>query len=149
MRSVLQSAQTAALAASHQTLTPEHVLKAMLEDRDQLAVNLIRAAGGRPELVAQGVDAALTKLPRVTGGDGQLRLDPQGAKLFADAETGAKKAGDSFVTVERLLLAMAGLSGATAASILKDAGVTEKALEGPSRSSAGPHRRQRNSRGRL
>ena len=128
-RAVLQSAQTAALAASHQTLTPEHVLKAMLEDRDQLAVNLIRASGGRPELVAQQVDTALNKLPRVSGGDGQLRLDPQGAKLFADAETGAKKAGDTYVTVERLLLAMAGQSGSTAAGLLKDAGVTEKALE--------------------
>ncbi|NBC21172.1 MAG: ATP-dependent chaperone ClpB [Alphaproteobacteria bacterium] len=128
-RAVLQSAQTAALAASHQTLTPEHVLKAMLEDRDQLAVNLIRGSGGRPELVAQQVDTALNKLPRVSGGDGQLRLDSQGAKLFADAETGAKKAGDTYVTVERLLLAMAGLSGSTAAGLLKDAGVTEKALE--------------------
>ncbi len=128
-RTVLQSAQTSALAASHQTLTPEHVLKAMLEDRDQLAVNLIRSAGGRPELVAQGVETALGKLPRVTGGDGQLRLDNQGAKLFADAETGANKAGDSFVTVERLLLAMAGLSDSTAAGLLKDAGVTEKALQ--------------------
>ena len=129
-RAVLQSAQTAALAASHQTLTPEHVLKAMLEDRDQLAVNLIRAAGGRPELVAQGVDTALGRLPQVSGGSGQLHLDQFGARLFAEAESGAKQAGDSFVTVERLLLALAGLSGSQSAAILKDAGVTPGALDG-------------------
>ncbi|MEO0721780.1 MAG: ATP-dependent chaperone ClpB [Pseudomonadota bacterium] len=129
-RAALQSAQTAALAASHQQLTPEHVLKALLDDRDQLAVNLIRAAGGRPELVVQGVDAALAAIPQVTGGDGQLRLDRDGAKLFADAETGAKAAGDQFVTVERLLLALAGLNGTKAQKALSDAGVSEKALEG-------------------
>jgi ATP-dependent Clp protease ATP-binding subunit ClpB len=129
-RAILQGGQTAALAAGHQTFTPEHVLKAMLDDRDQLAANLIRAAGGRPELVAQGLDAALGKIPRVSGGDGQLRLDQKGAQLFASAEEAAKTAGDSFVTVERLLLAIANLSGTPAAAVLKEAGVTPKALEG-------------------
>ncbi|MCI4646160.1 MAG: ATP-dependent chaperone ClpB [Hyphomonadaceae bacterium] len=129
-RAILQSAQTAALAAGHQTLSPEHVLNAMLEDRDQLTTNLIRAAGGRPELVVQGVDTALGKLPRVTGGDGQLRLDQKGAQLFATAESGAKQAGDSYVTVERLLLALAALPGTPSTTALKEAGVTVKALEG-------------------
>ena len=129
-RAILQSAQTAALASGHQAFTPEHVLKAMLEDRDQLTTNLIRAAGGRPELVVQAVDTALGKLPRVTGGDGQLRLDQKGAQLFATAESGAKQAGDSYVTVERLLLALAATPGTPAAAALKDAGVTVKALEG-------------------
>ena len=129
-RAILQSAQTAALAAGHQTFTPEHILKAMLDDRDQLAANLIRAAGGRPELVAQGVDAALSRQPRVSGGDGQLRLDQSGAQLFAQAEQAAKQAGDSFVTVERLLLAIAGLGSGDSARILKEAGVTAKALDG-------------------
>jgi len=129
-KAVLQSAQTDALARGHQILTPEHVLKAMLEDRDQLAVNLIRASGGRPELVAQGVDGALQRLPQVSGGGGQLRLDQPGAKLFAEAEAGAKAAGDSFVTVERMLLALAGLGNTPAATVLKEAGVTVKALEG-------------------
>ncbi|MEL6955148.1 MAG: ATP-dependent chaperone ClpB [Pseudomonadota bacterium] len=128
-RALLQGAQTAALASGHQTFTPEHILKAMLEDRDQLAANLIRAAGGRPELAAQGVDTALNKIPRVSGGDGQLRLDQKGAQLFASAEEAAKKAGDSFVTVERLLLAIATQSGTPASDVLKDAGVTPKALE--------------------
>ncbi|RAN42112.1 ATP-dependent chaperone ClpB [Hyphomonas sp. GM-8P] len=129
-RAIIQGAQTAALAAGHQVLTPAHVLKEMLEDRDQLAVNLIRASGGRPELVVQGVDTALGKIPKVSGSNTGLRLEQAGAKLFQDAEAGAKKAGDSFVTTERLLLAIAGLTGDPAANVLKDAGVTPKGLEG-------------------
>lgn len=130
-RAIVQSAQTAALASGHQVLTPAHVLKTLLEDRDQLAVNLIRASGGRPELTVQGVDGALQKLPKVGGaGAGGLRLEQAGAKLFQDAEAGAKKAGDAFVTTERLLLAIAALSGDPAADVLKQAGVTVKGLEG-------------------
>ncbi len=129
-RAIIQGAQTAALAAGHQVLTPAHVLKEMLEDRDQMAVNLIRASGGRPELVVQGIDTAIGKLPKVSGSNTGLRLEQAGAKLFQDAEAGAKKAGDSFVTTERLLLAIAGLSGDPASDVLKDAGVTPKALEG-------------------
>ncbi|MEO1964534.1 ATP-dependent chaperone ClpB [Hyphomonas sp.] len=129
-RAIIQGAQTAALAAGHQVLTPAHVMKEMLEDRDQMAVNLIRASGGRPELVVQGVDTALGKIPKVSGSNTGLRLEQAGAKLFQDAEAGAKKAGDSFVTTERLLLAIAGLSGDPAADVLKNAGVTPKALEG-------------------
>ena len=129
-RSLIQSAQTQALAGGHQVLTPAHILKALFDDRDQLAVNLIRASGGRPELAIQGVDAALAKQPKVSGDAGGLRLEQSGAKLFQEAETGAKKAGDAFVTVERLLLAIAGLSGDPAAEALKAAGVTPKGLEG-------------------
>ena len=129
-RAIIQGAQTAALAAGHQVLTPAHVLKEMLEDRDQMAVNLIRASGGRPELVVQGVDTALGKIPKVSGSNTGLRLEQAGAKLFQEAEAGAKKAGDSFVTTERLLLAITGLAGDPAADVLKDAGVTPKALEG-------------------
>ncbi|WP_396272887.1 Clp protease N-terminal domain-containing protein, partial [Hyphomonas sp.] len=130
-RSLIQSAQTQALAGGHQVLTPSHILKALLDDRDQLAVNLIRASGGRPELAVQGVDSALAKQPKVSGaGAGGLRLEQSGAKLFQEAEAGAKKAGDAFVTVERLLLAIAGLSGDPAAEALKAAGVTAKGLEG-------------------
>jgi len=128
-RAIIQGAQTAALAAGHQVLTPAHVLKLMLEDRDQMAVNLIRASGGRPELVVQGVETALAKLPKVSGSNTGLRLEQSGAKLFQDAEASAKKAGDSFVTTERLLLAIAGLTGDPAADVLKNAGVTVKALE--------------------
>ena len=129
-RAIIQGAQTAALANGHQVLTPAHVLKTMLEDRDQLAVNLIRASGGRPELVAQGVDTALGKLPKVQGASSGLRLEQAGAQLFQSAEEGAKKAGDSFVTVERLLLALASLKNDPAADVLANAGVTPSGLEG-------------------
>ncbi|RIJ17561.1 ATP-dependent chaperone ClpB [Henriciella mobilis] len=128
-RSVLQSAQTAALAAGHQIFLPEHILKALLEDRDQLAVNLIRAAGGKPELVQQKTEEAIRAQPSVSGGDAGLRLDQKTAKLFADAEAGAKKAGDSFVTVERILVALAALTGSKAADALKTGGVTPQSLE--------------------
>ncbi|MHA7857295.1 MAG: ATP-dependent chaperone ClpB [Henriciella sp.] len=128
-QSVLQAAQTAALANSNQLFLPEHILKAMLEDRDQLAVNLIRAAGGQPERVVQALDEALRAVPKVSGGQGGLRLDQSTAKLFADAEAGAKKAGDSFITVERLLIALAGLKKNKAAEALAQSGVTPSLLE--------------------
>lgn len=129
-RSVIQSAQTQALASGHQILSPLHILKSLLEDKDQLASNLIRASGGRAERVLQQVDSELAKLPQVSGsGAGQLRLDRDGAQLFTNAETGAKKAGDSFVTVERLLLAALENKSDPAAKALLDAGVTRKVLE--------------------
>ena len=128
-RSVIQSAQTAALAAGHQLFQPEHILKTMLEDRDRLAVNLIRAAGGNPEIVQQKTEEALRAQPSVSGGDTGLRLDQKTAKLFADADAGAKKAGDSYVTVERLLIALAGLSGSKAAAAIEAGGVKSGALE--------------------
>ncbi|MBR9834265.1 MAG: ATP-dependent chaperone ClpB, partial [Alphaproteobacteria bacterium] len=74
-QAVLQAAQTAALAAGHQQFLPEHILKSMLEDRDQLAVNLIRASGGQPERVTQLTDEALRAVPKVSGGDSGLRMD--------------------------------------------------------------------------
>ncbi|MEO1305511.1 MAG: ATP-dependent chaperone ClpB [Pseudomonadota bacterium] len=126
---VLQAAQTAALANSNQLFLPEHILKAMLDDRDQLAVNLIRAAGGQAERVVQLLEDALRAVPKVSGGQSGLRLDQSTAKLFADAEAGAKKAGDSFITVERLLIALAGLKNNKAADALSDAGVTPSLLE--------------------
>ena len=128
-RAALQAAQTAAMGAGHQQLTPEHILKSLLDDRDQLAVNLIRASGGRPDLVSQGVEDALGKIPNVSGGDGRLYADQLTGKLFADAEEGATKSGDSYVTVERLLLALVDLKESKSAGILKGAGVTGKALE--------------------
>jgi ATP-dependent Clp protease ATP-binding subunit ClpB len=112
-RAIVQGAQTLALAEGHQALTPAHVLKTMLEDRDQMAVNLIRAGGGRPELVVQGVDAALAKIPKVSGANTGLRLEQASAKLFQDAEAGA----------------IAGLSGDPAAEILRSSGASVKSLE--------------------
>ncbi|MEM6535228.1 MAG: ATP-dependent chaperone ClpB [Pseudomonadota bacterium] len=128
-KSVLQAAQTDALASGHQIFLPEHMLKAMLDDRDQLAVNLIRAAGGQPERATQINGEALRGVPKIAGGDGQLRLDQKTAQLFANAEAAAKKAGDSFVTVERLLIALAGLKGAKAADALKQAGADPARLD--------------------
>ncbi|MEL7481711.1 MAG: Clp protease N-terminal domain-containing protein, partial [Pseudomonadota bacterium] len=129
-RSVLQGAQSAALSANHQQLTPSHILAALLDDRDHLAVNLIRAAGGQPERVEQGVAAALQKIPSVSGGDGRLYASNETAKLLVDAEKQAKSAGDSFVTSERLLLALATQTADAASAALRDAGVTPQALEG-------------------
>lgn len=128
-QSVLQAAQTQALANQNQLFLPEHILKAMLEDRDQLAVNLIRAAGGQPERAAQLVEEAVRAIPKVSGGGAGLRLDQSTAKLFAEAEAGAKKAGDSFVTVERLLIALAGLSGTKAGDAIKQSGAKAASIE--------------------
>ncbi|MEQ9314630.1 MAG: Clp protease N-terminal domain-containing protein, partial [Henriciella sp.] len=128
-RSIIQSAQTAALAAGHQIFLPEHILKALLEDRDRMAANLIRAAGGNPEIVQQKNDEALRAQPSVSGGDAGLRLDQKTAKLFADTEAHSKKAGDSFITVERLLASMAGLTGSKAHDALKAGGVDQARIE--------------------
>ena len=106
-RGFLQAAQTIAMRESHQKLAPEHLLKALMDDDQGLASNLIRQAGGAPERVVQAVDLALTKIPKVTGDAGQTYMDQQTVKVMAEAEKIAKKAGDSFVPVERLLTALA------------------------------------------
>jgi ATP-dependent Clp protease ATP-binding subunit ClpB len=125
----LQAAQTIAIRLSHQRITPEHVLKALLDDDQGMAAGLIRAAGGDPRRAATEVDAALAKLPAVTGGGAQASpgLDNDTVRLLDQAEQVAQKAGDSFVTVERLLLALA-LSTAPAGRALKGAGVTAEGL---------------------
>ncbi|WP_071795395.1 ATP-dependent chaperone ClpB [Natronohydrobacter thiooxidans] len=106
-RGFIQAAQTIALREDHQRVTPVHVLKALLDDDQGMAANLIRSAGGSPERVVQATEIALAKMPKVSGGEGQIYLDPQTAKLLDQAEQLAKKAGDSFVPVERLLTALA------------------------------------------
>ena len=125
----VQSAQSLALRSNHQRLTPEHLLKILLDDREGLASNLIRAAGGDPAIAAQEIALALDKLPRVEGGGaGQLYMDPATARLFDQAEQMAEKAGDSFVTAERLLLALAMAAGTPSAKALADAGVSAQSL---------------------
>jgi ATP-dependent Clp protease ATP-binding subunit ClpB len=125
----LQAAQTLAQRRGHQQLTPEHLLKTLLDDKEGLAANLIRAAGGEPQRVHAAVDAALDKLPRIDGGGaGQLYPSPDITKLFTEAEKVADKAGDSFVTVERLLLAMTLLKGTPSAAALAAAGITPQNL---------------------
>ncbi|MEO1252091.1 MAG: ATP-dependent chaperone ClpB [Pseudomonadota bacterium] len=127
-RGLVQAAQTIALRENHQQLTPEHVLKALLDDQEGLAANLIRAAGGDPGKALQLTDEALGKLPQVEGGTGQVYMAAPMAKVFAAAEEIGKKAGDSFVTAERLLTALAVEQSAATASILKNAGVTAAKL---------------------
>ncbi len=128
VKGFIQSAQTLALRSNHQQLAPEHVLKVLIEDKEGLAANLIRAAGGDPAKALKSVDAALAKMPKVEGGSGQVYLSPETAKLFDQAEKIAEKAGDSYVTAERLLLAIALASATAAGRALADAGVTAQGL---------------------
>ena len=126
-RGFIQAAQTIATRESHQRLTPEHILKALMDDDQGLASNLITASGGKLDVVLQSVDAALAKLPKVTGDAAQIYMDNTTGKVLAEAEAIAKKAGDSFVPVERLLMALCMVkSGAKAA--LDDGKVNAQAL---------------------
>ncbi|SIO51003.1 ATP-dependent Clp protease ATP-binding subunit ClpB [Rhodovulum sp. ES.010] len=106
-RGFLQAAQTIAMRESHQRLAPEHLLKALMDDEEGMASNLIRRAGGAPERVAEAVDTALTKMAKVSGDAGQTFLDQSTGRVLDEAEKLAKKAGDSFVPVERVLMALA------------------------------------------
>ena len=128
-RGFIQAAQGLALRSNHQRLTPEHLLKILLDDKEGLAANLIRAAGGDPAAALAAVEAALQAQPRVEGsGAGQVYLAPELARLFEQAETLAEKAGDSYVTAERLLLALTLATGMPAAKALADAGITAQNL---------------------
>jgi ATP-dependent Clp protease ATP-binding subunit ClpB len=124
----VQAAQTLALRRNNQQLTPLHLLSVLLEDKEGLAANLIRSAGGDAERARKGCEAELNKLPKVEGGSGQVYMAPDTARLFDQAEQIAQKAGDQFVTAERLLLALALATGTPAARVLAEAGVTPQAL---------------------
>ena len=128
VRGFIQSAQTFALSKNHQQFTPEHILKVLIDDEEGFASSLIERAGGRARDVKLGVEAALNAIPRVEGGNGQLYMAQPLAKVFATAEDMAKKTGDSFVTVERLLTALSVEKSAKSADILAKAGVTPTAL---------------------
>jgi ATP-dependent Clp protease ATP-binding subunit ClpB len=128
-RGFVQAAQDLAQRGSHQQLVPEHLLKALLDDEEGLCANLIRAAGGDSRRAEQAVDLALDKLPKVEGsGAGGLYLSQETGKILNSAEEIANKAGDRFVTVERLLLALALAAGTGVAKMLSDAAVTPQAL---------------------
>ncbi|HKU65732.1 MAG TPA: ATP-dependent chaperone ClpB [Rhizomicrobium sp.] len=127
-RGFIQSAQSLALREGNQQFVPEHLLKVLLDDEEGLAARLINAAGGRDTRARAATEAALKKLPKVQGGSGQVYLSQDTAKLLDNAEAAAKKAGDSFVTAEYLLLALVLASGTEAAKILKEAGVTAQGL---------------------
>ncbi|MDQ2093903.1 ATP-dependent chaperone ClpB [Rhodalgimonas zhirmunskyi] len=105
-RGFLQAAQTIAMREDHQRLLPEHLLKALMDDDQGLSSNLIKRAGGEPARVVEAVDLAVSKLPKVSGDAGQVYMDGQMAKVLDEAEKLATKAGDSFVPVERLLMAL-------------------------------------------
>jgi ATP-dependent Clp protease ATP-binding subunit ClpB len=128
-RGFIQSAQGLALRSGHQQFRPEHILKVLLDDDQGLASGLIDRAGGDSAKVRSATDEALARLPRVEGsGAGQLYLAPETARLFETARKLAEKARDSFVTVERLLIALAIEKAAEAAKILSEAGVTADGL---------------------
>jgi ATP-dependent Clp protease ATP-binding subunit ClpB len=123
----LQAAQTIARREDHQSVRPEHLLKALLDDEEGMAANLIRRAGGAPDRVTEATDVALQKLPRVQGDAGQSYLDTQLAKVLDEAEKIATKAGDSFVPVERILTALA-VVRSKAKEALEAGAVTAQAL---------------------
>jgi len=125
----LQSALTIAIRMNHQRITPTHILKALLEDDEGMAAGLIQRAGGEASLAVSAVDIALGKLPAVTGGGAQSQpgLDNDAVRVLDSAEQLADKAGDSYVTVERLLTALALQPGDTAEA-MKAASVTAQSL---------------------
>jgi ATP-dependent Clp protease ATP-binding subunit ClpB len=128
-RGFVQSAQSLAAREGNQQFTPEHLLKVLLDDEEGLAAGLIDRAGGRSRDALQQTELALNKLPKVQGsGAGQVYLAPATARVFDSAEKIAQKAGDSYVTVERLLLALAMDKQTEAGKILEKAGVTPQAL---------------------
>src|SRR5687767_4875030 len=128
-RGFVQSAQSLALREGHQQFTPEHVLKVLLDDPEGLAAGLIDRSGGNSRQALSGVEDALGKMPKISGsGAGQVYLAPATARLFDNAERIADKSGDSYVTVERLLLAVALEKDSDAGKILARAGVTPQNL---------------------
>ena len=128
-RGFVQSAQSMALREGHQQFAPEHLLKVLLDDPEGLAAGLIDRSDGNSRQALKAVEAALGKIPKVSGaGAGQIYLSPATARVFAAAEKAGEKAGDSFVTVERLLLALSLEKDSEAGKILSLAGVTPQNL---------------------
>ncbi len=127
----LQAAQTVAIRLSHQRIAPEHLLKALLEDSEGMAAGLIQRAGGNAKIALAETDKALARIASVSGGGAQQTpgLDNDAVRLLDQAEQLATKAGDSFVSVQRILQALALASGSAAGQALKAANVDAKALE--------------------
>ena len=129
MKGFIQSSQNLALGEGHQQFLPEHILKVLLDDEEGLCAGLIEKAGGDGSVARNEVAKTLKSQPAISGGDGQLYLSPELAKVMQAAEKVAKKAGDSFVTVERVLLGMALESGTGVGKTLKKAGVTPQNIK--------------------
>jgi len=127
-RGFIQSAQQMALGRGHQQFAPVHLLKVLMDDDQGLCSGLIERAGGDAKAVRAGLEAALNRIPQVSGDGSQLYLSRELARVFDTAEQAAQKAGDSFVTVERLLLALVIEKDTDAGKILSSAGVTANAL---------------------
>ncbi|MGB6444989.1 MAG: ATP-dependent chaperone ClpB [Xanthobacteraceae bacterium] len=128
-RGFVQSAQSLAQREGHQQFSTEHLLKVLLDDPEGLAAGLIDRAGGNSRAALKATEAALAKRPKVSGGGaGQVYLDPALVRVFDTAEKAGEKAGDSFVTVERLLLALTLEKNSEAGKILAAAGVTPQTL---------------------
>jgi ATP-dependent Clp protease ATP-binding subunit ClpB len=127
-RGFIQSAQTTALGKGHQQFAPIHLLKVLLDDDQGMANGLIERAGGDPKAARAAVEAGLAKIPSVSGDGSQLYLSRELARVFDTAESAAQKAGDSFVTVERLLLALTIEKDTDAGKILSSSGVTPQGL---------------------
>jgi ATP-dependent Clp protease ATP-binding subunit ClpB len=127
----LQSAQTVAIRLNHQRITPEHILKALLEDNEGMAAGLIQRAGGNAQIAQAKVDEALAKIPAVSGSGAQAApgFENDAVRLLDQAEQLSAKAGDSFVSVQRMLQALALAATNPAGQALKAAGVDVKALE--------------------
>ncbi len=126
-RGFLQAAQTIAMREGHQRVMPEHLLKALMDDDQGLASNLIKRAGGEPSRVVDAVDQIIGKTPKVSGGDGQVYVDTSLVRVLDEAEKIAKKAGDSFVPVERVLMALA-MVNTKAKDVLEAGAVTPQNL---------------------
>jgi len=127
-RGFIQSAQSLALREGHQRFSPDHLLKVVLDDEEGLAAGLIKVAGGDSRLALRAVEAALKKMPKVSGGGaGQIYLAPEMARVFEQARQLSTKAGDSYVSAERLLQALA-IEPSEAQKALKEAGVTAQGL---------------------
>ena len=129
VKGFIQSAQTLAVREGHQQFTPLHILKVLLDDSEGLAGGLIDRSGGNSRAILKATEDALNKMPKVSGGGaGQVYLAPATARAFDAAEQAADKAGDSFVTVERLLLALALDKDSEAGTLLAKGGVTPQNL---------------------
>src|SRR6201986_1852332 len=129
VKGFIQSAQSLALREGHQQFSPLHLLKVLIDDSEGLAGGLIDRSGGNSRAILKSTEEALNKMPKVSGsGAGQVYLAPELARAFDAAEKAGEKAGDSFVTVERLLLGLVLDKNSEAGSILAKGGVTPQNL---------------------
>ncbi len=127
-RNIIQAGQMEAIKRGNQYFAPEHLLKAMLDEDKSLAIGLIKSAGGRPDEARLAADVAVAGLPVVQGGDGKTYLPNETARIITGAEDAAKKAGDSFVAAEWLLLSMLTAGKSKASEALAAAGVTTQSI---------------------